>query len=286
MSMTLLLSLLVGQTAPPAAPPSAVRAEPDATIAADRFREQMAAYEIRVGSDRQPLAMQDEPVLNWNNPARYGEDGALFVWTRDGRPEALGTAFTFRVGQSLGRAHEFHSLAAEPVTAVSEGVTAWAPRKPGLTFERSKDVPRPAASEPGRLIQMRAIAREYDVDLIKADGETTRLRLVPQPLVRYAAPKRGVTDGAIFSYAISTDPEAILVLEARGEGKAAEWFAAFGRFHYETLRATRRDKVVWEADRRLELEQTQFGDGRELDGPYIIFRFLYTSAEPTADAQP
>ena len=38
---------------------------------------------------------------------------------------------------------------------------------------------------------------------------------MPQPLLRYAAPDSGVIDGAVFAFAEATDPEALLILEAR-----------------------------------------------------------------------
>ena len=296
MPLTLLLTLLLGP--PPALPvaestaaepivaepiaaePRAVAQEPPAAppSAIERFREELADYDMTAGG--KPLSFRPEPILHWTNPARYGEDGALFVWTAGGRPEVIGTGFTFRVGNSVGHAHEFHTLSQQPITAVKEGTTAWAPRQPGLTFAALKSAGKPAGTEAGRLIQMRAIARSFDIDFHNDEGTPTRLRLVSTPLFRYAAPESGVPDGAIFSFANATDPEALLVVEARGSGAAAHWEYALARFHFQTLQATRDGATVWEVPREPGLLSTRFGDGQFVDAPYTIFRFPYTQYTP------
>ena len=51
-------------------------------------------YEIRVGEDEneEPLELLREPVLKWSNPDRGEVHGNVFLWTRDGRPLAAGSA--------------------------------------------------------------------------------------------------------------------------------------------------------------------------------------------------
>ena len=51
-----------------------------------------AEYEFRVGKDEKPLELQREPVLRWSNPDRGEVHGNVFVWTRGGRPLAVGSS--------------------------------------------------------------------------------------------------------------------------------------------------------------------------------------------------
>jgi hypothetical protein len=43
-------------------------------------------FYLEVGS-RAPLRLHPEPVLRWTNPVRGTTDGAVFIWTLNGRPE-------------------------------------------------------------------------------------------------------------------------------------------------------------------------------------------------------
>jgi hypothetical protein len=42
----------------------------------------------------QPLELKKEPVFEWLNPARSAQQGACFLWLRDGRPAALACIFS------------------------------------------------------------------------------------------------------------------------------------------------------------------------------------------------
>src|SRR5262249_31713182 len=93
-----------------------VRAEPpkDEKARAEAFRafakREAAAYTIRLeGSDR-PLTFRPESVLTWSNPVMGTIYGEVFVWTADGRPEAVASLYRFYSGVPH-RDNEFHSLA-------------------------------------------------------------------------------------------------------------------------------------------------------------------------------
>ena len=100
------------------------------------FKADAAAYVIRlISRPDNKLALREEPLLHWGNPARNGEDGAVFVWMLDGRPEVIGSVFTYRHGDLIHRKHEYHSLAAGPLTAEFRGERVWAPQSAGVTFQ-------------------------------------------------------------------------------------------------------------------------------------------------------
>src|SRR5262249_28285332 len=73
------------------------------------------------------------------------------------------------------------------------------------------------------------------------------LRLLPAPLFRYPSAKTGVIDGAIFTLVSTagTDPEVLLVIEAREDKGKTRWEYACGRFSDRDLYVQRNDKDVW-----------------------------------------
>ncbi|HEV3083284.1 MAG TPA: hypothetical protein VGY66_26095, partial [Gemmataceae bacterium] len=93
------------------------------------FKADAKDYSIRLDArPKEKLVLCDEPLFRWGNPARTGEDGVIFVWLLNGRPEVIGSVFTYRIGNLIRRKHEYHSLAAGPLAAEYRGQRVWAPR--------------------------------------------------------------------------------------------------------------------------------------------------------------
>ena len=117
--------------------------------------------------------------------------------------------------------HEFHSLSEQTdVQATRGGQAAWTSGEPGIAWHSLAGSPAPASSRAGRLVQMRALARSLSARITAE--EATDLRLMPQPLYRYAEKTAGALDGALFVFALATDPELILLVEANaGEPPAS-----------------------------------------------------------------
>jgi hypothetical protein len=244
--------------------------EDDAEYA--RFRAAAESYQITLGDSGDPLQLDAGSLLEWTNPVRQQERGSVFIWLRDGRPSVISSFFTYEYeGQVYDKA-EFHALADERLSMTGDGEVCWTP-KPGLKWEMVQGLADPSPGERQRLVQMRSIARGYRVRLFDLEGQPTELRFLAQPLYRYKAPKHDVLDGAIFSYAVATDPEALLIVEAAGDASAPEWRIAFARFHYWRLEATTSaGNLAWSA----ELDRTQethvIGDATQFEKPYVSFR--------------
>jgi hypothetical protein len=58
-------------------------------------------------------------------------------------------------------------------------------------------------------------------------------------------------DGALFALVQGTDPEAFVVLEARGDGKAARWEYAIARFTDLAIRVRLKDQEVFSEEHSL-----------------------------------
>lgn len=234
------------------------------------FQNMAQAYDMRSG--RTQLKLREQPLMHWQNTVRKQERGALYVWEKNGRPQVLCSIFTFEHEGEVQCRHEMISIADTPLTSQLDSVTVWTPSQAGVNWNRCEGVSAPAESAARRLIQMRAIARQFSGRLNIPDHQPANLQLIPQPLIRYQAPEQSVIDGAVFSMAVGTDPEILLVFEARSSADGASaWHYAAARSHFHELQLKREDQVVWTAPIVSELENTRAGQLPWASQPYFIF---------------
>jgi hypothetical protein len=215
------------------------------------YVKEISEYSIAVESaPDKPLELKKEPIFEWSNPVRQGlQQGVIFLWLRDGRPAALGCIFSDLVAGLPGRKimHELHALDAEKLLVSRPGaLNEWKPQA-GLARTELADAGAPGAAPGARLLQMRRLAQEFSGHEVDRDGKRWDLRLLPAPLYRYPAAKAGVVDGALFTLVSTagTDPEVLLVIEAREAGGKLRWQYACGRFSDRSLYVQRRDKEIW-----------------------------------------
>ncbi|HJT32493.1 MAG TPA: hypothetical protein VJ783_10655 [Pirellulales bacterium] len=275
-AFSLILSAVVlGQ--PTTTPEGAAKPVSEAAGTIEDFKADAKQYAMSL--DARPNAvfqLREEPLLHWDNPARTGEDGAVFVWLLDGRPQVIGSVFTYRLPKVIRRKHEYHSLAAGPMTAIYRGARVWAPQAAGVTWQPVPDAPPVPPSARGRLSQMKTLARNFSATLERRTGEKDALRLLPQPLLRYQGDDKK-TDGALFSFSIGTDPEAILLLEASLAGDSPGWQFAFARYHFLDLRASYRDREVWHVEAMPEdVSLLEIGTPQYQDSVYATYHTATT----------
>ena len=223
------------------------------------YRGEAAEYVIhrdRTHSD--PVTLRRDPVYSWTNPTRSGEQsGDVFVWTCRGRAEVIGTFFSYPSTGPRSLNHELHSLSTA-VLDVSRpgGAHTWTPQAPGVKPLPIPDAPAPAGLANQRLLQMRELTRGFTAS--SEDSQENRrweLRLLPQPLYRYASTDPAILDGAVFAFVTSagTDPEILLVIEARKPLEPAPataaptWHYALARFSDLRLAARLKGQEVYTA---------------------------------------
>ncbi len=214
-----------------------------------------ASYTIYRDPDHKEKAeLVREPVYVWTNPVRASQqDGAVFIWTYRGRPEAIGSIFSAPTPKIRSVNHEFHSLSLSPLSVSREGshTNTWNPGAPGMTMAPVEGTTAVQDTAPKRLVQMRAIAREFTASSHDAKGERWELRLLPKPLYRYESTDPNVVDGALFAFVTSagTDPEVLLALEAATPpgGGDPTWQVGFARFSDLDLTVQHKKKDVFSA---------------------------------------
>ncbi|NQT13051.1 MAG: hypothetical protein HQ582_09905 [Planctomycetes bacterium] len=229
-----------------------------------------AEYKIyRDVQKEEMLELRRQPVYAWTNPTRDGgQTGDVFVWTYRGRPEAVGSIFSHPMAGRRRVIHEFHSLC--PVILFPEGNprTRWQP-KSGAVLKAVPGAPKAAESRPQRLLQMKSLAREFSAySITPANGDRWELRLQTTPLLQYDAAGPDVLGGALFTFVTTagTDPEVMLLIEARKTDQGWRWMFTPARFSDYSLYLLHKNRQVWAAVRgpmdTLQSDAQQLYNGR------------------------
>lgn len=199
------------------------------------------AYEQQDGA-RQEVARVAEPIFNYVETAREkGHYGTLWVWGEQGRPVAL-----LAQGMDIGGPARGFELAAltRGVSVVMHDGWEWNPQTSALELQEFPQAPSAAATDAARLVQIKSLARQFDVSETLGD-ERYQLRLLPTPVYRYRDETQGLLDGAFFLYAHGTNPEALLVIECRQHNDESAWSYGFVPLAAAAVTAQRKDRTVW-----------------------------------------
>jgi hypothetical protein len=220
-------------------------ADPTETAA---WKAEMAARwsEVRafvpMEGERREIERVTEPIFSYVESAREkGHYGTLWVWGEPGRPVAL-----LAQGMDIdgpARGFELVSLA-DDVSVVMHDGWEWKPEASALDMQEFPTAPSAAENGPARFIQIKSLARKFDVAELLGDGRS-QLRLLPTPVHRYDDATRGLIDGAFFLFAHGTNPEALLVIECRADGDETAWSYGFVPLAAAEVTAQLSGQDVW-----------------------------------------
>ena len=218
------------------------------------YANRAADYDLRPADDDTPLTFHERPVLRWSNPviSNGSTHGECFLWTKEGRPEAFASIFSYRPSRSTDQskrtvAHVFNTFSTEALVVGHRNENVWnVAGRDQAEFLAIADAPKPAVSRTARLVQMRRLAREFSATSggTGAD-EKLALRLLPQPVYRNDQESAAVLDGALFVFVTGTDPELLLTIEARRGDGDARWTALVTRHSHLTLRLEHKGVETW-----------------------------------------
>ncbi len=228
------------------------------------FRKHTAEYKMVVegdGGDEEKGGVEaklvPEPILQWSQPVRGGADGAVFVWTLEGRPVVIGTFFIWPTEGKQGVAHELHSLSQSPVVGTWRD-RRWTPPKDSIVWKTVPDAPVAAATAEQRLRQMRDLSRQFTAESHDREDRRWDLRRLASPIFRYgvgsdrkegsASAERDILDGALFGFVEGTDLEIVLSLQARKTADGYCWEYALSRMSDLRLVAKLGQSTVWEVE--------------------------------------
>src|SRR5207249_6956068 len=145
------------------------------------------------------------PALRSSNPVGGSRDGALYLWTNHGRPQAVLKLYTFN---NKTYTHAWLSLSENNFVAERDGKAVWSLTEPGIKLSEIEGAPEPAETAAKRLRQMKTLSDKFSVRYValNSDGKPFELRMLTQPLLRYETDDDYRADGAVFGYVQSTAP--------------------------------------------------------------------------------
>jgi hypothetical protein len=189
------------------------------------------------------LRVNATPLFRFNDAARETSDGTLWLWEAGSAPLAVLCLFHKSVLAQEWN-YELTLLGDGPVQVSGRPGWTWGPaprRQQWVTI----DGPVVDGRDAVRLRQFKALAHEFVAT--EPEHASSALRLLPQPVHRYARTDGDVIDGTLFLFVWETNPEVVMQLEALG-GSAPGWRASFGRVAASRLVVSRKGKPVWEAE--------------------------------------
>jgi hypothetical protein len=248
-----------------------VKTRPWAVIAK---RHAMAAKVYPTADPAHPFAMLKEPVLHRSQEVQGSSKGSVFVWVEpSGRPAAICDVFLFENGPEHYRLNnEWHSLSASPLRAESSKRPLFTATGPGLEWKPIPDAQAPADKPTERDRQARRLAARFSADLIDHKKERFPLRLLTTPLHRHDTIDSLVSrGGALFAFCQQTDPEILLLTEARKSGAGYRWEYAAAGFSDMDLYLRLDGREVWR-------DAPAFSSGRGVHSGGMV-RVVETAAE-------
>jgi len=215
-----------------------------------RMQQRMASLRVERPDAGERVELRETAVLRYSNPGglTVTTDGAVWVWGKVGRPAAISAIFFEKLPEGGEKwSCELTCLADEELLLTSPAEWKWEPAKSDLHWARFSDSPPVAETAALRARQLKDLARRFTASESFGEGQTDQLRLLTQPLYRYAEPDHDLVDGALMAFAAATNPEVVLLLEARRDkaGKAT-WHFAFARMGAAAAQARMDRQIIWE----------------------------------------
>src|SRR5882724_3381293 len=97
------------------------------------IQAELPRWKLAMGEQATELKLNPKPILRWTNPAAGRMNGEIYLWTADGRPEAVMSLY--KVWEpKLGFAGEFHSLSLTKLVAKRDKAPVWNCDQPGIKF--------------------------------------------------------------------------------------------------------------------------------------------------------
>ncbi|MEX2137865.1 MAG: hypothetical protein WD894_01300 [Pirellulales bacterium] len=215
-----------------------------------KLEESVGWHQFQRPKDKKPL--KPHIVLRWDNnvSGRNSAVGLTVVWADDIRPQVIASIYPLRGILE----HEIDLLSREPnLIGKREGRLLWQPKETGIEFHAVPEAPPPAQTIARRRLQLKQLALQFEATMLGFNPDNSdrqELRMMPQWLYRYGREGTECLDGAIFSFAMGTDPEAVLLLEAfKTNDDAYQWQFAFVRQTSAALEGRWKKDVVWSAER-------------------------------------
>lgn len=240
----LLAGLLLAATHGQAADDPGTKPSPAADQMLRRVKN-LRIYRI-TDKGRTEAQVVEKPLMRFTDAVDSNENGSIWLWGTSGRPAAMMQAW-----RNTGAKYwsgSIVSLSTGLLEGQYPGRRRWLPRKPGIEFQRLTEAPPPAEKAVARLRQMKELSRRFQAHEMGDNNRRFELRLLVQPVHRYADAKTGLLDAAVFLFSRGSDPEIALLLELcklTSADSPPHWQYAFAPASSAQLHVSLRGREVW-----------------------------------------
>jgi hypothetical protein len=188
----------------------------------------------------------------------------VWIWQRSGRPQAILELYHGADGRSW--VHVIHSLSADALEGdFGRLAPRWTPASAGIEWNVLAGAPDPADRPTARARQIKELAQRFTAhEFWDPNNSRFELRLLVQPVHKYADAERGLLEGAMFLLCHGTNPEVVLLIEAVTDGGNARFRYALARLGHAELHVAFDEKEVWRQDR--------VADTNPRDSYWLLFR--------------
>lgn len=212
----------------------------------------MQKYEVVMDGDSDKRAKLDtKTMLRWSNPLGDVDDGLLSIYSTGPNERPAMIAHIYLHGAALNglEMQEFADIHPGKVELFRGNQKVWSPSSRYSKFATLPDAPKPSDKPALRLAQIKKMAERFEI--IDGFRETNRepkphvLRMLSRPTYRYGKADGEIIDAALFTFVVSTDPEACLLIEIHRKGDVTTWeYMVFPMTIY-SLDAKLDGKSVW-----------------------------------------
>ena len=240
-------------------------------------KEHMDRFEMRAGGSDE-VELYPRPLLTFGDSARANMDGTLWAFGAYGRPLAVLELYQGNENDTRWT-HAVTLTSSAKVTMKTPVAAVWKPDSIQIDPLPFAGAEPPVGREQRRLTQLKDLARRFTAhEFWDPDNSRFEMRLLAQPVHRYADAEAGVHDGAVFILAHGTNPEVVVLIEALGKTlEASRWHYSLARLGSAELHVELDGKEVWKQGR------TPGVVGRASD-PYWLF--LTPREAPPTDNKP
>lgn len=259
---TLLLVVLVAVASSGRADdtPAADTREPEDSTPKDEMAKARQEYMLKAmqkfvvvmdGDENKKATLDSKAMLRWSNPLGDVDDGLMSVYSMAPKERPAMIAHFYLHGAALDglEMHEFADVHPGKVELFRGRYKVWSPGSRYSSFEKLPDGPKPSENAALRLAQMKNMARRFEIiDAFREPNSEPKphvLRMMSRPTYRYGKPDGEIIDGVLFTFVVSTDPEACLAIEIHRADGVTTWEYAIFPMTIYALDARLDGKTVW-----------------------------------------
>ncbi|MDZ4687049.1 MAG: hypothetical protein SH850_18385 [Planctomycetaceae bacterium] len=194
----------------------------------------------------------DKPVFRYDDQPRRFVDATLWVWTHEGRPVAFQKieAKENLISSAPEWGYCCTSLANQRLNVAWSHGRTYQSQEAGIDFQPIPDAPAVAGQSAQRRRQLRELARNFSARILNnpRTNDTQEMRLLTTPILEYADDATKLVRGSVFAYSTNgTNPDLVIVLEARPTAEGVAWHFAPARMTTGGLTVKSQERVLWEA---------------------------------------